>query len=147
MNQQIIQAAAAFKRAAFGYPRQGAGWPATAEEQQAEAICAQFQLNELGQTPAEEASISAAFAADAAASMEKAAAAADNKTAALDVAMIACHGDVLEYVRLTHAAGFERTATEIAQVLGEDARRKLLALERGRKPLVKRDRRDRYIAL
>lgn len=147
MNKQIIQAAAAFKHAAFSYPRQGEGWPATAEEMKAEAIIQQFQLNELGQTPAEEAAISAAFAADAAAEMTKAAAAADHKTASLNAALIACNGDVLEYVRLTHAAGFERTATEIAQVLGEDARRKLLALERGRKPLVKRDRRDRYIAL
>ena len=64
-----IREAVAVRAAAFSYPRQGAGWPSSEIEEMADKILR--GLNELGQTPEEEAALEEEFLAEARAASEK----------------------------------------------------------------------------
>ena len=64
-----IREAVAVRAAAFAYPRQGAGWPSSEIEEMADKILR--GLNELGQTPEEEAALEEEFLAEARAASEK----------------------------------------------------------------------------
>jgi hypothetical protein len=65
------ETAVVLKMLAFQYPRQGADWPATDSEEEAEDFFQRNNLNELGQTPEEAAKVVAYYAQENAARAAK----------------------------------------------------------------------------
>jgi hypothetical protein len=81
------ETAVVLRMLAFQYPRQGADWPATESEEEAEDFFQRNSLNEMGQTPEEAAEVVAYYAQESAALAAKLEEAAAKRAALIQAAV------------------------------------------------------------